>query len=94
MLQFVMLVSESCHGSLWPMGCSPLGSSVLGDSPVRILGGLPSPSPGTSWPGSNPDLARCRQVLDQLSHQGSLCHSLEGPFSVGISWQCKEEAVR
>ena len=83
MLQFVMLVSESCLTLCDPMGCSPLGSSVLGDSPGKNIGvGCHPLLQGTFLTqGSNPDLARCRQVLDQLSHQGSLCHSLEGPFS-------------
>ena len=58
-----------------PMDCSPLGSSVHGDSPGKNTGGgchallqglLPTQ-------GSNPGLPHCRRILYQLSCQGSPC---------------------
>ena len=53
--------------------CSPPGSSVHGDSPSRqgYRSGLPCPSPDLLNPGSNPGILHCRQILYQLSHQGS-----------------------
>ena len=64
----------SLHPTLYnPMGCSPLGSSVHGDSPGKntgvgyhvLLQGL--------FPiqGSNPGLLHCGQTLYWLRHQGS-----------------------
>ena len=59
--------------SLQPMDCSPQGSSVhvdfLGKNPVvgyyfLLQGIFPTQ-------GSNPGLPNCRQILYQLSHQGS-----------------------
>ena len=58
------------------MDCSPPGSSVYGDSPGKntevgchalFQGIFPTQE-------SNPGLPHCRQILNRLSHQGSLMH--------------------
>ena len=66
--------------SLWPMDCSPSGSSMYGVSSskntgvgcyVFVRGIFPTQ-------GSNPGLQPCRWILHRLSHQGSpvtLCQS-------------------
>ena len=67
------LVAQSCPTLCDPMDCSPLGSSVHGDSPgknsrvachVLHQGIFPTQ-------GSNPGLLHCRGILYWLSHQGS-----------------------
>ena len=59
--------------SLWPMDCSPPGSSVHGDSPGKNTGvGCHALLRGIfPTQGSNPGLPRCRRILYQLSPQGS-----------------------
>ena len=67
------LVAQSCL-TLWdPMDCSPSGSSVHGDSPAKNTGvGCHALLQGIfPTQGSNPNLLCCRQILYQLSHQGS-----------------------
>ena len=63
------VVSNSCN----PMDCSPPGSFVHGDSPGRNTGvGCHALLRGIfPTQGSNPGLLHCRQILYQLSHQGS-----------------------
>ena len=53
--------------------CSPPGSSVHGDSPGKNTGvGCHALLQGIfPTQGSNPGLSHCRQILYQLSHQGS-----------------------
>ena len=55
------------------MHCSPLGSSVHGDSPGKNIGlGCHALLQGISpTHRSNPGLLHCRQILYHLSHQGS-----------------------
>ena len=69
-------VAQLCLTLCDPMGCSPPGSSVHGDSPGKntrvgchflFQGIFPTQE-------SNPDLPHCRQILYPLSHQGSQAH--------------------
>ena len=57
-----------------PMDCSPQCSSVHGILQARILEWVASAFSRRIFQtqGWNPDLPHCRQVLDCLSHQGSL----------------------
>ena len=67
------LVSQSCLTLCDPMDCSPPGSSIHGDSPDKNTGvGCHGLLQGT-FPiqRSNPGLPHCRQILYQLSYQGS-----------------------
>ena len=67
------LVAQSCPVLCDCMDCSPPGSSVFGDSPVMNIGvgchallqGI-FPTQETNW-----DFLHCRQILGQLSYQGS-----------------------
>ena len=69
----VCLVAQLCPTLCNPMGCSPPGSSVHGDSPGKntevschaLLQGI------FPTQGSNQGLPNCRQILYHLSHQGS-----------------------
>ena len=61
-------MSDSCD----PMDCSPADCSVHGISQARILAWVAiSFSRGPSRSRDHPDLLHCRQILYQLSHQGS-----------------------
>ena len=55
------------------MDCSPPGTSVHGDSPVKNTGADCHTLLQGIFPtqGSNPGLPHCRQILYHLSHQGS-----------------------
>ena len=67
------LVTQSCLTLCDPMECSSPGSSIHGDSPGKNSGvGCHAFLQGI-FPaqGSNPGLLHCRQILYQLSHQGS-----------------------
>ena len=67
------LVPQSCLTLCDPVGCSPAGSSVLGDSPGKNTGvGCHALLQGI-FPiqGSTPGLPHCRPILYCLSHQGS-----------------------
>ena len=59
--------------SLQPLDCSPPGSSVHGDSPDKNTGvGCHALLQGTFLTQeSNQGLLYCRQILYQLSYQGS-----------------------
>ena len=67
------LVAQLCMTLCDPVDCSPLGSSVHGDSPGQnteagscsLLQGI---FPTQGW---DPSLPHCRQSLYHLSHQGS-----------------------
>ena len=67
------LVSQLRPTLCSPMDCSPPGSSVCGDSPVKNTGvGCHALLQGTSpTQGMNLGLPHCRQILYRLSHQGS-----------------------
>ena len=74
LLQIVMcLVAQSCPILCDPMDCSPPGSSVHGDSPVKNTGVGCHALLQEVFPakGLNPGLPHCRQILYQLSYQGS-----------------------
>ena len=84
------LVAQSCPTLCDPMDCSPLGSSVHGDSPgkntgvgchILLQGIFPTQ-------GSNPGLPHCRQILYHLSDQGSpgILKWVAYPISRGSSW--------
>ena len=84
------LVTQSCP-TLWdPTNCSPPGSSVHGDSPGKntgvgchaLLWGI------VPTQGSNPGLLHCRQIVYDLSHQGSpiILECVAYPFFWGSSW--------
>ena len=64
---------QSCLTLGDPMDCSPPGSSVHGILQARILEWVACPfSRVSSQPReSSPGLPDCRQILYQLSHQGS-----------------------
>ena len=67
-LKFLCLVALSCL-TLWPHRLPSLpGSSVHGDSPGKNTG-VGCHGPQTQ--GLNLGLLHCRQILNQLSHQGS-----------------------
>ena len=73
-----------------PVDCSPLGSSVQGDSPGKNTGvGCHALFQGI-FPaqGLNPSLLYCRWILYHLSHQGSpsILDWATYPFSRGSSW--------
>ena len=71
------------------MDCSPPGSSVHGDSPPKNTGvGCHALLQGIfSTQGSDPGLSHCKQILYQLSHQGSprILEWVACPFSRGSS---------
>ena len=68
------LVAQSCLTLCDPMGCSPPGSSVRGDSPGKNtgVGGHALLQGIFPTQGSNLGLSHCRWILYSLSHQGSL----------------------
>ena len=72
------------------MDCSLPGSSVHGNSPGQNTGGGSSSLLQGIVPtqGSNPSLPHCRQILYQLSHQGSkrILEWVAYPFSRASSW--------
>ena len=73
-----------------PMGGSPPGSSVHGDSPGKNTGAGCHALLQRIFPtlGSNPGLLHCRWILYHLSHQGRpriLVEWVDCPFSRGNS---------
>ena len=72
------------------MDCSPPGSTVHRDSAGKNTGvGSLSLLQGIfPTQGSDPGLLHCRQILYQLSHQGSprILERVAYPFSSGSSW--------
>ena len=64
---------QSCLTLCDAMDCSPPGSSVHVDSPGKNIGvGCHALLPGIfPTQGSNLGVPHCRQILYQLSHQGS-----------------------
>ena len=93
------LVAQSCLILCHPMNCSPLRSSVHGDSLGKIT--------GVGWnallqgifptQGSNPGLPDCRWILYCLSHQGSpiLCYiplkSMKKKIGFFVLWPFKKK---
>ena len=67
------LVAQLCPTLCDPMDYSPPGSSAHGDSPGRNTGEGCHALLQRIFPtqASNPGLSHCRQILYQLSHQGS-----------------------
>ena len=67
------LVAQSCPTLCNPVDCSPPGSSVHGESPGKSTGlGCHALLQGIfPTQGSSPGLPHSRQILCQLSHQGS-----------------------
>ena len=75
---YLVLVAQSYPTLCDPMDCSPLSMRF---SRQGYWSGLPFPSPGDlPNPGIEPRLLHCRQILYQLSHQGSLVMVLEDNF--------------
>ena len=81
------LVSQSCLTLRDPMDCSPLGSSVHGDSPGKNTGvGCHAILQGIfPTQGLDPGLLHCRRILYCLSHQWSprILEWVAYPFSRG-----------
>ena len=73
----VCLVTELCLTLCDPMDCTPLGSSVHGDSPGKNTGVSYHALLQGVFPtqGSNPGLPHCRWILYHLSHQGRPMHN-------------------
>ena len=73
-----------------PMDCSPLGSSVHGDSPSKNTGmGFPAFLQGIfPTQGLNPGLPHCGWTFYHLSHQGNprILEWAASFFSRGSSW--------
>ena len=64
------LIHVQLFGIPWTVACpAPLS---IGFSRQEYWSGLPFPSPADlSYPGTNPGLLHCRQILYQLNHWGS-----------------------
>jgi len=79
------------------MDCSRPGTSVHGDFPGKNIGmGCHTLLQGIfPTQGSNPGLPPCRQILYQLSHQGSpsIVEWVVNPFSRGSSWPRNQNRV-
>ena len=76
-----MKVTQSCRTL-----CNPRDYTVHGILQARILEWVAFPFPGDlPTQGSNPGLPHCRQILYQLSHQGSprMLEWVAIPFSRG-----------
>ena len=82
------LVAQSCLTVCDPMDCSPPGSSVYRDSPVKNTGVGTLLQGIFPTQGLNPGLPHCRQILYHLSHQESprILEWVAYPFSRGTSW--------
>ena len=92
-------IAQSCPTLCDPMDCSLPGSSIHGILRQEYWSRLLFPSPWVfPTQGLNPGLLHCRQVLYQLSYQGSPYHNL--PFNKMKEeiqkirnikyWQCSE----
>ena len=92
------LVVQSCLAFCNPMGCSPLGSSVHGNSPGKNTGVDCHALCQGIFPtqGSNPGLPHYGQILYHLSHQESprILEWVAYAFSRGIPlfWECNWRA--
>ena len=85
----ISVLTQSCPILCDPMGCSPPGSSVLGDSPGKNTGVGCHALLQWIFPtqGLNLGLLHCRQILSFLSHKGSprILEWVPYPFSRGSS---------
>ena len=85
----VCLIAQSCPTLCDPMDCSPLGSSVHGDSPDKNSGVSGHALLQGIFPTqrSNPGLPHCRWILYHLSHQGNprMLQWVAYPFFRGTS---------
>ena len=84
------LVAQLCLTLCYPMDCSPLGSSVHGDSPSKNTGmRFPAFLQGI-FPTQvlNPGLPHCGWTFYHLSHQGNprILEWAASSFSRGSSW--------
>ena len=86
----VHIVTQSCLTLFDPTDCSPPGSSVHGILQGRILEWVAMPSSRGVFPtqGSKSGPLHCRQILYQLSHQGSPLFGNVGLQSLLRSKQC------
>ena len=87
------LVTQLCPAPCNPMDCSPLGSSVHGDSPgknTRMGGHDFLPTQESNW-----GILHCRQILYQLNYQGSPYISLIYYISyyINISYLCYTQNI-
>ena len=86
---YVCVCAPLCPTLCYPMACSPLGSSVHGDSPAKNNGVSCHALLEGIFPTqrSNPGLPHCRQILYRLSHKGSprILEWIAYPFSSGSS---------
>ena len=80
------LVTQSCPTLCNPMDCSPPGSSVHRDSPSKNTGvGCHALLQGIfPTQESNQGLLHCRQILYQLSYQGSPLCDLSGLLNLSV----------
>ena len=83
------VLTRSCPTLCNPMGCSPPGSAVHGDSPGKniIVGSHALLQGIVPTQGSNPGLLHCRRIPYHLNHQGSprILEWVAYPFSRGFS---------
>ena len=88
--KYIVLSCSVVSDSLWPHGLQPARLLSLWDSPGKNTGvGCHSHLQGIfPTQGSNPGLPHCRQILYQLSHQGSprILEWVAYTFSKGSSW--------
>ena len=72
-IKALCLGTQSCLSLCDPVDCSPPGSSVHGDAPGKNTGVSCHALLQGIFPtqGSNSGLSHCRQILYQLSYQGS-----------------------
>ena len=90
-----MLVAQSCPTLFGPMGCSPPGSSVHGDSPGKNIGvdchallqGIFPPQ------RSNPGFLYCRKILYHLSHQGEAQEYWSGEI-IPSPWDLPDPGIK
>ena len=91
------LVAQSCPTLCDPMGCSPPGFSIYGDSPDKNTGvSCHALLPGIfSIQGLNPGLLHCRWILYHLSHQESprILEWVAYHFSTGSSQPRNQTSV-
>ena len=90
-LMLILSLDESEKWKSCQIICDPMDYTVLGSLQARKntgVGSLSLPQGIFSTQRSNPGLPHCRQILYQLSHQGSprILEWVAYPFSRGYSW--------